>query len=423
VATLTVLTPPKITQQPSNQTASLFADATFHVQASGDAPLSYQWRFDNTDLIGMTNSALTLTTVQRTNAGPYRVVVANASGVVTSQVATLSITPFNSIYCFGFSWTDTHNCTWDPAKYWHNHACNGPMWPEYLSTNLGLAYIAAHNYAHCGATTSDILNQAINFPAPLLPQLSLYCLWTVPLPGNTDADLLRALTNQVAGDQLLQTEVGSYSNAVNRLYLKGARTVLVEIGGDASPNPPQLLKDYDDPVLQAKLGEYIGRYHAGLYQAFDLLSRSRPDLRILSYENATKMEDVLAHVSEYGFTVWSVDALDDPALTDKSFTGPGADYFFWDANHGTSKLHKLVTNWHLEALAKPIEELEAKMVGQAFTLQMNHLQIGRDYTLQKSPDLKAWSDVQTFTASAGTNQWSSALGNDPAAYFRLTWEP
>src|SRR5213592_3805582 len=37
VATLTVLTPPKITKQPSNQTASLFADATFRVTANGDA--------------------------------------------------------------------------------------------------------------------------------------------------------------------------------------------------------------------------------------------------------------------------------------------------------------------------------------------------------------------------------------------------
>jgi hypothetical protein len=33
---------------------------------------------------------------------------------------------------------------------------------------------------------------------------------------------------------------------------------------------------------------------------------------------------------------------------------------------------------------------------------MNRLQIGRDYTLQKSTELKTWSDVQSFTASANT---------------------
>ena len=53
VATLTVLTPPKITKHPINQTASLFADATFRVTATGDASLTYQWRFNDGDLIGI----------------------------------------------------------------------------------------------------------------------------------------------------------------------------------------------------------------------------------------------------------------------------------------------------------------------------------------------------------------------------------
>src|SRR2546428_10084847 len=100
-----------ITTQPKNQTASLFADATFRVTAAGDAPLSYQWRFNEADLFGMTKTTLTIMNVQRANAGNYSVVVTNPSGSVTSQVATLTITPFNSNYCFVFSWTDTHNCS------------------------------------------------------------------------------------------------------------------------------------------------------------------------------------------------------------------------------------------------------------------------------------------------------------------------
>ena len=98
---------PVITKQPANQTASLFADATFRVTANGDAPLNYQWRFNDADLIGMTNTFLMVTNVQRADGGNYIVVVTNLSGSVTSQVATLTITPFNSIYAFGFSWTDT----------------------------------------------------------------------------------------------------------------------------------------------------------------------------------------------------------------------------------------------------------------------------------------------------------------------------
>src|SRR6185369_17264563 len=109
-----VIGQPVITKQPANQTGSLFADATFSLLVSGDPPLNYRWRFNAAELLGATNRTLSITNVQRSHAGNYDVVVGNASGSVTSQVATLSMVPFNSLYFFGFSWTDTYNCSWQP---------------------------------------------------------------------------------------------------------------------------------------------------------------------------------------------------------------------------------------------------------------------------------------------------------------------
>jgi hypothetical protein len=62
-------------------------------------------------------------------------------------------------------------------------------------------------------------------------------------------------------------------------------------------------------------------------------------------------------------------------------------------------------------------------VGGSLMIQMNHLQIGRDYTIQKTFDFKAWSDVQTFTASAGTNQWAKLPDVGGAQFYRLKWQP
>ena len=95
------LAQPTIIKQPANQTASLFVDAAFSLLVNGDPPLSYQWRFNNADLLGSANQTLTITKVQRINAGNYSVVVSNPSGSATSQVATLTITPFNALYAFG----------------------------------------------------------------------------------------------------------------------------------------------------------------------------------------------------------------------------------------------------------------------------------------------------------------------------------
>jgi len=96
----------------------------------------------------------------------------------------------------------------------------------------------------------------------------------------------------------------------------------------------------------------------------------------------------------------------------------------WDCCHVTSKFHKLIAAWNLEVLTNSIvEKLEAKINIGSRTIQMNRLQIGRDYTLQKSVDLKSWQEVTSFTASAGTNLWLNAEGNEPTAYFQLKWEP
>jgi hypothetical protein len=93
VATLTVNVPAGIATQPLSQMVVAGQNATFNVAASGTALLSYQWSWNGTTLSGATNSVLTLTNVQTTNAGSYMVVVTNAQGSVTSAVATLTVTP------------------------------------------------------------------------------------------------------------------------------------------------------------------------------------------------------------------------------------------------------------------------------------------------------------------------------------------
>ncbi|MCX6926096.1 MAG: immunoglobulin domain-containing protein [Verrucomicrobia bacterium] len=85
--------PPVIETQPSNQTVEAGRTATFAVTASGQLPLSYQWRFYGTNLAGQTGTSLVLANVATNQAGPYEVAVTNASGSVTSAVATLTVVP------------------------------------------------------------------------------------------------------------------------------------------------------------------------------------------------------------------------------------------------------------------------------------------------------------------------------------------
>jgi len=91
VATLTVLVPPSITTQPQSATNIAGTAAAFSVAANGSVPLSYQWKFNGTDIPGATGATLTLNDVQANDAGNYAVVVTNNVGSVTSIVAALTV--------------------------------------------------------------------------------------------------------------------------------------------------------------------------------------------------------------------------------------------------------------------------------------------------------------------------------------------
>ena len=84
--------PPTITNQPASLTNTVGSNPTLSVTAGGTAPLSYQWYFNtNTSLLNMTNSSLTLTNIQLTNAGYYRVSITNSAGATNSFNALLTV--------------------------------------------------------------------------------------------------------------------------------------------------------------------------------------------------------------------------------------------------------------------------------------------------------------------------------------------
>ena len=90
VATLTVLDP-FIAGQPVSQNVNAGDAAALSVTALGTAPLDYQWRKDGVLVAGATDASLTLTNVQRADAGCYDVVVSDGFGSVTSAVASLTV--------------------------------------------------------------------------------------------------------------------------------------------------------------------------------------------------------------------------------------------------------------------------------------------------------------------------------------------
>ena len=86
--------PPSIRTQPIAQVVNAFDPVTFTVTASGTPPLTYQWRFDGTNLHSASNDYYSIASVQQTNLGDYSCVVSNIAGRATSSSVGLYMYPY-----------------------------------------------------------------------------------------------------------------------------------------------------------------------------------------------------------------------------------------------------------------------------------------------------------------------------------------
>jgi hypothetical protein len=83
--------PPTIVVPPQSQTVFPNSPVTFNVTVSGEAPFTYQWRFNGAPILGEVNSSLTIAAAQPSDAGSYDVIVSNIVGSATSAAAVLTI--------------------------------------------------------------------------------------------------------------------------------------------------------------------------------------------------------------------------------------------------------------------------------------------------------------------------------------------
>ncbi len=83
--------PPIFLTQPVGKQVGTGSVASLFVSVFGTPPLSYQWRFNGTNLIGETTASLVFTALNTNQSGNYSVVVSNAFGSVTSANAFLTI--------------------------------------------------------------------------------------------------------------------------------------------------------------------------------------------------------------------------------------------------------------------------------------------------------------------------------------------
>lgn len=97
--------PPVIISNPLDQTIAGGGSVTFIVIATGTA-LTYQWQFNNVNIIGATSSTYSKASLINADAGNYRVIITNGCGSATSTQAVLTVGAGALIGYYYFGVTD-----------------------------------------------------------------------------------------------------------------------------------------------------------------------------------------------------------------------------------------------------------------------------------------------------------------------------
>jgi len=89
------LYPPAFTIHPTGGSLYIGDAFTLSGTVSGTFPIAFQWRKNGTNFIGATNSLLTFTNIQLSDAGAYTLFASNTYGMDTSAVAVVQVSHFD----------------------------------------------------------------------------------------------------------------------------------------------------------------------------------------------------------------------------------------------------------------------------------------------------------------------------------------
>ena len=250
----------------------------------------------------------------------------------------------DEIYVFGDSLSDVGNVL-KAAKgsnpptppYFPGRYSNGPIWVDYLASQLKLTSNPDTNFAVSGATTGNsknaipgLLAQIERFKAThsSADRSALYIIWAGAndyLGGGTDPT----------------APVNNLTKAVQSLEAVGAKNIVVVNLPDLGKLPGTRTSE-----RSASLSNLTREHNSRLATAIrSLRQKLSPDIKITYLDANSVFNQVLNNPEKLGFKNVTQSCLNQGSICDNP-----NEYFFWDGIHPTTAAHKLFVQLTLTAL-------------------------------------------------------------------------
>ena len=329
---------------------------------------------------------------------------------------------FTSLHVFGDGLSTTTNGP-GGSYYYGNRFSNGRIWVEVLAERQGLVFDSAKNQSYFGHYSPNLVTNVSNFVAPADVNTALFAIWVDnadfvshladPRFAPYNASNLPIWTNAIA------RSLSNHWVAIQTLYSKGARTLVMPTAVDVTQVPYYVgLPAVDKAFLRLRVIDFNVGFSNTLAQArasFPGLAIHMPNLFVL-------FDNVLARPADYGLVNAlengrSIDALSDFSLTDKSLTGPGASYIFWDYLDPTARAHAIIADVTQQLLSPPrISSVE--LVNGSCELGLTNVPLGLDGFADGGSNLLEWAAAATIRSTNST-QTISTPASAAIRFYRL----
>jgi len=343
--------PPSLLSHPEAQFVIQGSNATLTVVASGTAPLAYQWQFNDAPLAGATASSFTRTNAQPVHSGNYQVVVSNAFGRATSQVALVQVMlpPLQTLFADNFdvntaaNWTVNRSSADCRVAFNYNYAPYGiPPAPNATNgTTRGVKFEA--NVSQGVAAAINISPTGRSFSGDYRLHCDLWLNANGPFPaGGTGSTQHGTAGLGTAGDRVQWTGPGSTADGF---------WFAVDGEGQASDTSTTALNDFEAFRGTSRQAADSGVFAAGTasnargnghpyYAATFPGGQTAPAAQAQSGALAVgtvgfAWRDVI--VSKTGSTVeWFIDGLKIATLNSANFTAGNIFIGLWDSFNSLS---------------------------------------------------------------------------------------
>jgi phospholipase/lecithinase/hemolysin len=218
-----------------------------------------------------------------------------------------------------------------------------------------------------------------------------------------------------------QSQTNHYKAATNLYFAKGARTLIMPNAVDISTIPKFNGSDNANFIHLRCLD-----YNVAFSNTMNRIRASCPDLTLYAPDFFTLLTNILAHPTNYLVTNalydgLSIDAFDDPALSNRTTNGPGTNHIFWDEKDPSAKVHAWMANT-AQQLISPAQIGQLVAFNGSNRLDLANVPIGQNGLVLGCTNLAmpSWKTNATFV---GTNMEQSVyvLATNAPAYYRLRY--